>query len=186
MKAPFARYTVRESLHEIAGLSDSETGSLDGLHAAAGQRNIDFDPDQNYGKMLMYLFDELVEAHLIQPTFITQFPLSVSPLSRKNDTDPQWVDRFELFIAGNELANAFSELNDPVDQSARFEDQMVQREAGDEEAHPIDRDYIRALEYGMPPAAGEGIGIDRLVMLMTNQQSIREVIFFPHMRPEQS
>jgi lysyl-tRNA synthetase class 2 len=186
MKAPFARYTVRESLHEIAGLSDSETGSLEGLHAAAGQRNIDFDPDQNYGKMLMYLFDELVEAHLIQPTFITQYPLSVSPLSRKNDTDPQWVDRFELFIAGNELANAFSELNDPVDQSARFEDQMAQREAGDEEAHPIDRDYIRALEYGMPPAAGEGIGIDRLVMLMTNQQSIREVIFFPHMRPEQS
>ncbi|HIA04520.1 MAG TPA: lysine--tRNA ligase [Myxococcales bacterium] len=186
LKAPFARYTVRESLREIGKLDDTDTDTLEALHAAAEARSINFDPAQSYGKMLMHMFDELVESKLIQPTFITQFPLEVSPLSRRNDSAPEWVDRYELFVAGNELANAFSELNDPVDQQARFEDQMVQREAGDDEAHPIDRDYIRALEYGMPPTAGQGIGIDRLVMLMTGQQSIREVIFFPHMRPEQS
>ncbi len=136
------------------------------------------------GKDLLNAFEEHVEPHLIQPTFITRYPLAVSPLSRKNDDEPEWVDRFELFIAGNEIANGFSELNDPADQRARFEDQMAQRAAGDDEAMPIDEDYIRALEYGMPPTAGQGIGIDRVVMLMANRQSIREVVFFPHMRPE--
>jgi len=126
----------------------------------------------------------VVEPKLIQPTFITHYPLEVSPLSRKNEADPSLTDRFELFIAGREMANGFSELNDPRDQRQRFLRQLEARAAGDEEAHFMDDDYIRALEYGMPPAAGEGIGIDRLVMLFTNAPSIRDVILFPHLRPE--
>ena len=181
---PFARYTVREALTAIADVHADRTATLTGLHAEAHERGVDYDPDASYGKMLVHLFETLCEPNLIQPTFITQYPLETSPLSRKNDADPDWVDRFELFCAGNEIANAFSELNDPVDQRQRFEDQMAQRLAGDVEAMPIDRDYVRALEYGMPPTAGQGIGIDRLVMLLTNSPTIREVILFPHMRPE--
>ena len=181
---PFARYTVKESLTQLAEVAPERLETLESLHAVAKERHVEFDPKQPYGKMLVYLFEELVEHKLIQPTFITQYPLAVSPLSRKNDSDPEYVDRFEFFVGGNEICNAFSELNDPVDQRARFEDQVAQRAAGDDEAHPIDLDYVRALEYGMPPTAGEGIGIDRVVMLMTDQPSIREVIFFPHMRPE--
>ncbi|MEC9071353.1 MAG: amino acid--tRNA ligase-related protein, partial [Myxococcota bacterium] len=127
---------------------------------------------------------DYVEPRLIQPTFITQFPTEVSPLARRNAEDPNFTDRFELFIAGMEVANAFSELNDPQDQRERFESQVAARDAGDQEAMYMDLDYLRALEYGMPPTAGEGIGIDRVVMLMTNQATIREVILFPQMRPE--
>lgn len=140
------------------------------------------DPDP--GRMLTELFEEKVEHTLIQPTFVIDFPASVSPLARRKESNPQEVDRFELFVLGRELANAFSELNDPEDQYLRFADQLAAREAGDEEAMPMDEDYVRALEYGMPPAAGEGIGIDRLVMLLTGAESIREVILFPHLRPE--
>jgi lysyl-tRNA synthetase class 2 len=124
------------------------------------------------------------EVSLVQPTFVTPFPLSESPLARKNDKNPQVVDRFELYVAGMEIANGFSELNDPLDQKERFLQQVEAKKKGDEEAMPYDEDYIRALEHGLPPTAGEGIGIDRLVMILTDQPSIRDVILFPLMRPE--
>jgi len=136
------------------------------------------------GKLLAEIFDEVVEPKLWQPTFITEYPTEISPLSRKNDDNPEVVDRFELFIVGRELANAFSELNDPLDQKERFVKQLEEKDAGDEEAHAMDEDYVRALEYGLPPTAGEGIGIDRLVMLLTDSASIRDVILFPQLRPE--
>ena len=133
---------------------------------------------------IVLAFDEHVEPNLIQPTFIIDYPKSISPLSKASPQDPNVAERFELFINGMEVANGFSELNDPKEQYERFVDQMSQRESGDEEAMILDEDYIRALSYGMPPAAGIGIGIDRLVMLLTNKHSIRDVILFPHMRPE--
>jgi lysyl-tRNA synthetase class 2 len=131
------------------------------------------------------LFDAVVEPKLIQPTFITDYPAEVSPLSRRRDQKPNLTERFELFIAGREIANGFSELNDPIDQRERFIQQVKRRQAGDEMAHQMDEDYIEALEYGMPPTAGEGIGIDRLVMLLTDAISIREVILFPHMKSKE-
>jgi lysyl-tRNA synthetase class 2 len=137
------------------------------------------------GKVLMAIFDEVVEKKLIQPTFVTHYPVAVSPLSRRSNSDPDIVDRFELYIYGREIANAFSELNDPADQRERFLQQLKERETGDDEAHEMDEDYIRALEYGMPPTAGEGIGIDRLVMLFTDSASIRDVILFPLLRTKQ-
>ena len=142
--------------------------------------------EEKLGKLQAKIFDNLVEPKLIQPHFIYGYPTDISPLSRRNDTNPDITDRFELFICGQEMANAFSELNDPVDQRARFEEQVRERTQGDDEAHLMDEDYIRALEYGMPPAAGQGIGIDRLVMLLTDSPSIREVILFPLLRPEAS
>ncbi len=152
--------------------------------ALAKKEGITLRPGEGYGRALTKLFDLLVEGQLQQPTFILGYPLETSPLSRKSDTDPEVVDRFELFIAGREMANAFSELNDPDDQQERFEKQMAAREAGDEEAHALDEDFVTALEHGMPPTAGEGIGIDRLVMLLTDSPSIRDVILFPQLRPE--
>jgi lysyl-tRNA synthetase class 2 len=138
----------------------------------------------SYGYLLGEIFERVVESNLDNPTFITEFPVELSPLSKQSESDPRFVDRFELFISGMEIANAFCEINDPKDQRRRFEEQMQLRAIGDEEAMVIDEDYIRALSYGMPPTAGEGIGIDRLVMVLTNQRSIRDVILFPHMRPE--
>jgi len=154
------------------------------LEAAAAAINLNFDPKLNDGQLLGAIFDQVVEPRLINPTFITEFPTELSPLSKQKAADPRFVERFELYIANMEIANAFSELNDPVEQRRRFEDQARQRERGDEEAMMFDEDYIRALSYGMPPTGGEGIGIDRLVMILTNQSSIRDVILFPHMRPE--
>ena len=139
----------------------------------------------HFGKIIATVFEALAEPHLIQPTIIYDYPTVVSPLSKQKPDDPDHVERFEIFAGGFELGNAFSELNDPVEQKKRFEDQIAQRAAGDEEAHQMDEDYVRALAYGLPPTGGEGIGIDRLVMLLTGSKSIRDVILFPLMRKEQ-
>ena len=137
----------------------------------------------NLGQLQGELFDEFVEEKLINPTFITEYPVEISPLARRNDEKPHLTDRFELFIAGKEIANAFSELNDPLDQLERFEGQMDAKDAGDDEAHEMDEDFVNALSYGMAPTAGQGIGIDRLVMMLTNEHSIRDVLLFPAMKP---
>jgi lysyl-tRNA synthetase class 2 len=184
MDKGWRRIRLMEALAEFAGLAPDIAGDRDQLIAFAEQKGVQLTKTGRIGKILTKLFDTLVEPHLIQPTFITGYPVEVSPLSRRSDTEPDITDRFELFIAGNEIANGFSELNDPEDQRQRFLQQVADREAGDQEAHQMDADYIEALEYGMPPTAGEGIGIDRLVMLLTDSPSIREVILFPHMRPE--
>ena len=180
---PYRRLTVKDSLVAVGGLSESDVASAEALEAALAARHVELPKSRTFGSLCVAGFEALVEKQLIQPTFITHYPVENSPLARRNDLDPTVTDRFEIFVAGQELGNAFSELNDPIDQRQRFESQVKAREGGDDEAMYMDIDYVRALEYGMPPAAGEGIGIDRLVMFMTNQVSIREVIFFPHMRP---
>ena len=179
---PWQRLTVRESILKWGGVDEDTLNNSKKFLEFAKDLKLGVDDDDSPGKVMMAVFEELVESRLIQPTFITSYPIEVSPLARKNESDPSIVDRFELYIDGKEIANAFSELNDPVDQRERFTTQLKEREAGDEEAHGMDEDYIRALEYGMPPAAGEGIGIDRLVMILTDSASIRDVILFPHMR----
>jgi lysyl-tRNA synthetase, class II len=181
-KLGWQRMPMMASLTSIGGLDPDILNDTGALLAFARQKQIQITKKESRGKILTKLFDILVEPKLIQPTFITGYPVEVSPLSRKSDTDPSLTDRFELFIAGREIANGFSEINDPEDQYSRFLMQVRQRDAGDDEAHIMDADYVEALEYGMPPTAGEGIGIDRLVMLLTNAASIREVIFFPHMK----
>ncbi len=183
--SPFERISVEESVRKYnPDLADADLWDMDTLKAACSARDIHTDKSWGVGKLLIELFDATVESELWNPTFITAYPTEVSPLSRRNDDNPLITDRFELFIAGREIANGFSELNDPEDQAARFQEQVSQKEAGDLEAMHYDADYIRALEYGMPPTAGEGIGIDRLVMLLTDSPSIRDVLLFPHMRPE--
>lgn len=176
------RLPLMNALSEIGGVDPTILGDREKLLAFAQEKEINVTKTERLGKVITKLFDALVEPKLIQPTFITGYPEEVSPLARRSDTEPGLTDRFELFIAGREIANGFSELNDPRDQEARFLQQVADRAAGDAEAHYMDRDYIEALEYGMPPAAGEGIGIDRLVMLLTDAASIREVILFPHMK----
>lgn len=183
LTAPWRRVRVDEAVAEGFGVPVETVKDVAWLNAQVDALGLKL-PDRDPGRMLMELFEEKVEHTLIQPTFVIDFPASVSPLSRRKDSNPEEVDRFELFVLGRELANAFSELNDPEDQYARFAQQLAARAAGDDEAMPMDEDYVRALEYGMPPAAGEGIGIDRLVMLLTGAESIREVILFPHLRPE--
>jgi lysyl-tRNA synthetase class 2 len=184
---PWKRYALKDALVQVGGLQDELLHDEAGARAYAVSLGIKLGEKDGLGKTLVKLFDHLVEPKLIQPTFIYAYPLEVSPLSRKNEADNEVVDRFELFIAGREMANAFSELNDPVDQRERLVKQILNRDTvdEDEEIVPIlDEDFLRALEYGMPPAAGEGIGIDRLVMLFTDSPSIRDVILFPHLRPE--
>ncbi|MSM41234.1 MAG: lysine--tRNA ligase [Geobacter sp.] len=181
---PWKRLTVQEAILEYGDIDAKALQDRDLAYAYAQSIGLDLPEDIGYGKLVTEIFEEVAETKLIQPTFITAYPTEVSPLSRKSDLDPEIVDRFELFIAGRELANAFSELNDPVDQKERFLAQVAAKDKGDEEAHYMDEDYIRALEYGMPPAAGEGIGIDRLVMLFTDSPSIRDVILFPQLRKE--
>jgi lysyl-tRNA synthetase class 2 len=177
--------TVREAVLAYApGITEEILGDVTKMENYVREKtDVEIVGTVSAGKLLMTIFEETVEDKLIQPTFITQYPVEVSPLSRRNDADPAFTDRFELFIAGREIANGFSELNDPLDQKQRFLDQLKERETGDEEAHQMDEDYIRALEYGMPPTAGEGLGIDRLTMLLTNALSIREVILLPLLRP---
>jgi lysyl-tRNA synthetase class 2 len=177
------RISLASALEEFGGVDPDMLKNREGLLEFATSNRIKVTKTGRLGKIVTKLFDILVEPKLIQPTFITGYPVEVSPLSRRSDVDPELTDRFELFIAGHEIANGFSELNDPVDQRERFLQQVADREAGDQEAHYMDKDYIEALEYGMPPTAGEGIGIDRLTMLFTDSPSIREVILFPHMKP---
>ena len=184
--AKWRRMSLASALEEYGGINPSLLNDREGLLELAAIKKIKITKTGRKGKIITKLFDILVEPKLLQPTFITGYPVEVSPLSRKSEADSNLTDRFELFIAGHEIANGFSELNDPDDQEKRFLQQTADREAGDEEAHYMDKDYIEALEYGMPPAAGEGIGIDRLVMLFTDAASIREVILFPHMKPIES
>ncbi len=183
-EGPWKRWSYLQAIVEVNKLEPQVLQQREAALNAATSLELKVDPKAGLMSILDTIFSETVEPQLIQPTFITDYPIENSPLARRKDSDPRLTDRFELFIAGREIANAFSELNDPLDQRARFEGQVAQREAGDEEAHYLDEDYIRALEYGMPPTGGEGIGIDRLVMLLTNQPSIRDVILFPQLRPE--
>ena len=178
-----ARY--RAALHpEDADYSLAQLEQPSFLRTALANRAVDVLPSDGVGMLQLKLFEATTEARLMQPTFIVAYPTDVSPLARASDANPVVTDRFELFITGREMANGFSELNDPEDQAARFKAQAAAREAGDEEAMYYDADYIRAMEYGLPPTAGEGIGIDRLVMLFTNSASIRDVILFPQLKPE--
>ncbi|TMA34200.1 MAG: lysine--tRNA ligase, partial [Deltaproteobacteria bacterium] len=183
---PWPRRTMVELVAEQAGVPAERLLERDAIAALAARHAIAVRPEMSAGHLLGALFEVLVEPGLVQPTFVTQFPVELSPLARRNDHDPRFVDRFELIVARQEIANAFSELNDPEDQRARFEEQRRARAAGDLEAHVMDEDYLRALEHGLPPTAGEGIGVDRLVMILTGATSIREVILFPHLRPEQT
>ena len=183
LEKPFDRMTVFESiLKHNKAINDSDLQSLEKIRNVAEKLEIPLEENFGLGKIQIEIFEKTVESKLLSPTFITQFPTEVSPLARKNSDDPFVTDRFEFFIAGREIANGFSELNDPEDQAERFNKQVEEKKAGDAEAMHFDDDYIKALEYGMPPTAGEGIGIDRLVMFLTDSPSIRDVILFPHMR----
>lgn len=181
---PWKVLTMDQALSEVAGIDPTVLADEAKVMALAKEKGIKLEEKAGPGKAKTELFELLVEEKLVNPTFITSYPTEVSPLARRNEQDPTVTDRFELFITGRELANGFSELNDPMDQLGRFEKQIAER-GDDDEIHPeLDADYIRALEYGMPSAAGEGIGIDRLVMLLTDAPSIRDVILFPHLKPE--
>jgi lysyl-tRNA synthetase class 2 len=182
---PFTRMTVKESiLHFNPDITATELEALDKARAIAARLDIPLKDSYGLGKVLIEIFEKTVEHRLKDPTFITAYPTEVSPLARRNDVDPFVTDRFEFFVGGREIANGFSELNDAEDQAERFRQQVEEKAAGDEEAMFYDEDYVTALEHGMPPTAGEGIGIDRLVMLFTDSPSIRDVLLFPHMRPE--
>lgn len=181
----FLRLPVTDAvLQANPEIQPDDVRRVERMRAHCARLGIHTKADWGWGRLLLEVFEATVEASLVQPTFITQYPAEVSPLSRRNDADPELTDRFELFVATREIANGFSELNDAEDQAERFQAQVVAKDAGDAEAMHYDADYVRALEYGMPPTAGEGIGIDRLVMLFTDAASIRDVLLFPYMRPE--
>ncbi|RXJ78450.1 lysine--tRNA ligase [Arcobacter sp. F155] len=179
----FSEVPLIESLTTIGGVPADITEDKDKIIAFMKEKNLEVNEAMNLGQLQGELFDEYVEEKLINPTFITEYPVEISPLARRNDEKPHLTDRFELFIAGKEIANAFSELNDPLDQLQRFEGQIAAKDAGDDEAHEMDEDFVNALSYGMAPCAGQGIGIDRLVMMLTNEHSIRDVLLFPAMKP---
>lgn len=186
LKGPYARMTMREAVAKHTNSTAAQV--MDASHLRNLLKESEIDPKTikaaGWGKLLTLCFEEFAEKHLIQPTFITEYPTEVSPLSRRNDSNPDFVDRFEFFMNGWEIGNAFSELNNPTDQLDRFAEQAMAKEAGDEEASDVDYDYVRALEYGMPPTAGQGIGIDRLVMVLTDSATIRDVILFPLLKKE--
>lgn len=182
---PFEKMTMKEAILKYApGVTEEDLLDINRAKAVAKRLHIDVMDSWELGHIYSAIFEETAEEHLIQPTFITEYPAAVSPLARRNDVNTEFTDRFEFFIAGRELGNGFSELNDADDQAARFRAQVEQKNAGDEEAMYYDADYVTALEYGLPPTAGEGIGIDRLVMLLTNSHTIRDVILFPALRPD--
>ena len=181
---PFTRMTVMEAIKKFCNAKEQEFNSKDSVIKLANSLDIHFDEAWGKGKIVMEIFEQKVEGQLDQPIFITEYPIEVSPLARRNKNNPEVTDRFELIIGGRELANGFSELNDPEDQANRFKAQAAQKELGNKEAMHFDNDYVTALEYGMPPTAGEGIGIDRVVMLFTDSPSIKDVLLFPHMRPQ--
>ena len=181
---PFARLTVHDAITQHCEVNGEDLRTKKSVITAANSLEVSFDESWPLGKIVMEIFEQKVEGLLDQPTFITEYPIEVSPLARRKEGQPEVTDRFELIIGGRELANGFSELNDPEDQAERFRKQVAQKELGDKEAMHYDADYVAALEYGMPPTAGEGIGIDRLVMLFTDSPSIKDVLLFPHMRPQ--
>jgi lysyl-tRNA synthetase class 2 len=183
-QSPWRRLSIREGLTAYGQLKEEDLKNREKVLAYGKKAGLELKGDEPLGKVWVDLFEKIAEPNLIQPTFVTEYPIEDSPLARRNDQKPEFVDRFELYIFGREIANAFSELNDPQDQKARFLEQAKAKARGDEESGLMDEDYVRALEYGMPPAAGEGIGVDRLVMLLTDSPSIRDVILFPQMRPE--
>jgi lysyl-tRNA synthetase, class II len=182
LKTPWKRISMVEAIKQVVGVDFSIAMTDEEAHQLAKEHKVPVEPVMTTGHIINQFFETFVEETLIEPTFITGHPVEISPLAKKNDKDPRFTDRFELFIVAREHANAFSELNDPIDQRERFEAQLEERESGNDEAHMMDEDFIRALEYGMPPTGGLGIGIDRLVMLLTNSASIRDVLLFPLMR----
>lgn len=182
-EGPYEKMSMYESIQKYTGIDVSQM-SEEQLKDTCKQLGIEIDATMGKGKLVDEIFSEKVEANLIQPTYITDYPLEMTPLAKKHRSKEGLVERFELFVMGKEIGNAYSELNDPIDQKERFEDQLKLAARGDDEAMAMDDDFVRALEYGMPPTSGLGIGVDRLVMLMTNQSTIQEVLFFPQMRPE--
>jgi len=181
--APFKRISWEDAIVEIGGVPRDVVGDDEKTKEYLKEKGIEVEESLKGGKLQEELFDAFVEEKLINPTFITHYPVDISPLARRNEENPNLTDRFEFFIAGREIGNAYNELNDPIDQYERFEAQLKAKDEGDDEASDMDEDFVEALGYAMPPTAGEGIGIDRLVMLLTNQASIRDVILFPAMKP---
>ncbi len=182
LTAPWRRMTMPDAVKEYAGVDFSKIHTLEEAQKIAKEKNVHFEKSWGIGGILNAFFEEFAEEHLIQPTFIIGHPKEISPLAKSSAEDPERTDRFEAFIYGREMANGFSELNDPIDQKERFQAQVDQRESGDDEAHMMDEDFVNALEYGLPPTGGLGIGVDRLVMLLTDSASIRDILLFPHMR----
>ncbi|WP_054956753.1 lysine--tRNA ligase [Paenibacillus dakarensis] len=182
LKPQWRRVSMVDAVKEVTGVDFGVQMTNEEAHALAKEHKVPVEKHMTFGHILNAFFEQFVEETLIQPTFVTGHPVEISPLAKKNEEDPRFTDRFELFIVAREHANAFSELNDPIDQRQRFESQLKEKEQGNDEAHEMDEDFLRALEYGMPPTGGLGIGIDRLIMLLTNAPSIRDVLLFPHMR----